>query len=117
MTRRVNGAQAVTDNVAHKINPGVTGALAWSPDGAILAAGFSPIRLYSGKTADALGELKSLPSTPGALAFSADGKTLLASGDALTQVLDMTSGRLRGALLGFQDGAYLVLRADGHWCG
>jgi len=107
-------------------------ALAWSADGKVLVANTTLFHGQNAKalTGDASSEQLALAAEMGvairlqpfaghvnALAFSPSGKTLLMAGSTGVQVLDMSSGRPRGVLLGLPEEGHLALTANGHWRG
>jgi hypothetical protein len=52
------------------------------------------------------------------LAWSADGKTLIASAvGGLPYFLDAATGQQRGLLLGLWDAKGIAINAEGHYCG
>ncbi|HWG41350.1 MAG TPA: WD40 repeat domain-containing protein [Gemmataceae bacterium] len=90
-----------------------TNALAFSPDGALLAGGSVSLHLYDARTARLLRNVKTEPTIT-SLAFSPDGRTLACGGDSETILWELASGKERARLPGHwnQRGA-LAFSPDG----
>ena len=94
-------------------------AVAWSPNGSIIASGSGivggPIWLWDAATGESLGELKGHTSAIGELTFSADSAWLYSvSGDQTIRVWDVEQQQCLTILRGSSDEVYgLALSPDG----
>jgi len=94
-------------------------AVAWSPDGSVIASGSGwkggPILLWDAASGKSLGELKGHTSWVGELVFSTDGLRLYsASGDQTIRIWDVGQRRCLATLRGSSlDVAGLALSPDG----
>jgi WD40 repeat protein/serine/threonine protein kinase len=92
---------------------GTVAALAWSPDGQVIASGHligqANVRLWDATSGTALGTLKGHTDRVRAVIFSRDGKTLATAGaDGTVRLWDVASRRERFTLSGHADTVHSI---------
>ncbi len=95
--------------------PAMSSALAFSPDGKMLAVGGEAIKLFNLTNGSELKSLNGHTLLVNALAFSPDGKLLFSGGeDGSTKLWDVSAGALLATLVTMNGGGdWLVVTPDG----